>query len=256
MSLHISVRETLKRWLFPLGLALSLLAVALVGMGTLDPKLALAIFPASFLALLTVTEVLWGTTRPRLKTLPRDILFFALGAAFNALASTLAGLLALRLGNDGFGQAGAAPWWVALPVALLLADLVAWLVHRAFHSDLLWWHHKIHHAPDELYALMSTVNGPLMVVLVRTLPVLALVATGFPPVVLVGWTLIDAWIGLASHTGVSTFNPWLSRVLVTPEVHRIHHRTERIRNHGLTFTLWDRLFGTWERPQGDTSTLS
>lgn len=133
-----------------------------------------------------------------------------------------------------------------------MADGVAYGVHRAFHAHpALWRVHALHHLPDELYTLMSAVNGPAMVILIRALPLGALTVAGFDPLVIFGYAMLDLWFGLVSHTGVDTHNPWLSRVWVTPEVHRLHHsaRPEDAGNHGLLFTLWDRVFGTFVAPR-------
>ncbi len=42
-------------------------------------------------------------------------------------------------------------------------------------------------------------------------------------------------------------------VLVTPDVHRVHHSTVRSEcdsNYGFLLTWWDRLFGTWRAEAG------
>lgn len=63
-------------------------------------------------------------------------------------------------------------------------------------------------------------------------------------------SLFDSWQGLSAHTGVDTWNPWLTRVLASPESHRMHHsRTpEHEGNYGLSLTVWDRVFDTWVEP--------
>jgi sterol desaturase/sphingolipid hydroxylase (fatty acid hydroxylase superfamily) len=41
---------------------------------------------------------------------------------------------------------------------------------------------------------------------------------------------------------------WLRRIIVTPDMHRVHHSTdiaETDSNYGFNLSLWDRLFGTY-----------
>jgi sterol desaturase/sphingolipid hydroxylase (fatty acid hydroxylase superfamily) len=49
--------------------------------------------------------------------------------------------------------------------------------------------------------------------------------------------------------------PWVRRVLVTPDMHRIHHsviQAERDSNYGFCLSVWDRLFGTYRAaPRGE-----
>jgi len=53
------------------------------------------------------------------------------------------------------------------------------------------------------------------------------------------------------HMNVSWRSSWLEYVFVTPRYHHIHHSTDAELHHGnygATFTLWDRLFGTYVAP--------
>ena len=49
--------------------------------------------------------------------------------------------------------------------------------------------------------------------------------------------------------------PWVRRVLVTPDMHRIHHSVverERNSNYGFCLSVWDRLLGTYTTaPRGE-----
>ncbi|MBL8956716.1 MAG: sterol desaturase family protein, partial [Myxococcaceae bacterium] len=107
----------------------------------------------------------------------------------------------------------------------------------------------------ELYTVMAAVDGPLFVFGIRVLRALALAGMGFSAEALVVVVLFDAWQGLSSHTGVDTHNPWLSRVLVTPETHRMHHSVSHAGNYAVLFTLWDRVFGTWVAPSVEVPRL-
>jgi len=61
-----------------------------------------------------------------------------------------------------------------------------------------------------------------------------------------------------NHANVSLpswLEPWVRRVLVTPDMHRVHHsviEAERNSNYGFCLSVWDRLLGTYTRaPRGE-----
>ncbi|MCY0989897.1 sterol desaturase family protein [Nannocystis sp. ILAH1] len=211
-----------------------------------------------FLVVLTALELTVGRWRPRLREVPRDALFFAFGGVLDGAGGIVAAQLALWLGAEGFGPAASLPLAIAAPLGFVVADGAAYAIHRVSHEHpLLWRMHALHHYPRELYALMSTVNAPLLVFFFRTLPVLALVACGFAPDVIFAYAMFDTALGLSSHTGVDTRNPWLSRFFNTPEVHRLHHSADptQIGNHSLLLTLWDHVGGTYVPPGSSVPTL-
>jgi sterol desaturase/sphingolipid hydroxylase (fatty acid hydroxylase superfamily) len=77
----------------------------------------------------------------------------------------------------------------------------------------------------------------------------------FVPGLLLGvplWAwLPSVWIQVAldglAHSGLGWSYGPLGRVLVSPRFHRLHHSADpghRDRNFGMTYSFWDRLFGT------------
>lgn len=249
-----SIERVLERALAPAGLAVTI-AITLYTLLTRAPHEAVfrTTGPALLVAL-TALELWVGRWRPGARSLPRDVLFLILSGALDAVGRMAAALVAMHIGGRGFGDFGRVPLWLSIPLGLLVADGVAYAIHRAFHAQpLLWRIHALHHFPRELYALMSTVNGPPMVLLVRGLPLVALVALGFPAEVVFVYGMLDTWVGLLSHTGVDTHNPWIAAVLVSPETHRLHHgsRLGDAGNYALLLTFWDRLLGTWVPPRND-----
>jgi sterol desaturase/sphingolipid hydroxylase (fatty acid hydroxylase superfamily) len=84
-----------------------------------------------------------------------------------------------------------------------------------------------------------------------------LVLLGFSSDAVFAFTLFELWLGLGSHVGVDTHNPWLDRVLVTPRTHRVHHsrKLSEAGNYGLLLTVWDRVFGTYVPPTVDAPAL-
>jgi sterol desaturase/sphingolipid hydroxylase (fatty acid hydroxylase superfamily) len=76
------------------------------------------------------------------------------------------------------------------------------------------------------------------------------VVFGLDPAALLGYELLDIAITLASHANVRVperVDRWLRYILVTPDLHRVHHSTkpeETDSNFSAVFPVWDWLMGT------------
>jgi sterol desaturase/sphingolipid hydroxylase (fatty acid hydroxylase superfamily) len=79
----------------------------------------------------------------------------------------------------------------------------------------------------------------------------AIAALGIPaPAVLVFEVLLNV-SAMFNHANASLprwLEPWVRRLLVTPDMHRIHHSVlaaERNSNYGFCLSWWDRVLGTY-----------
>jgi sterol desaturase/sphingolipid hydroxylase (fatty acid hydroxylase superfamily) len=178
--------------------------------------------------------------------------------------------LALRLlfptAAVGLALAGEARGWgllnnVALPSALkvlaavVLLDLAIYLQHVLFHAvPTLWRLHRMHHADLEFDVTTGVRFHPVEIVLSMGIKLAVVAALGAPAIgVLLFEVLLNA-TSMFSHGNVGLpegLDRVLRRVLVTPEMHRVHHSVvprETNSNFGFNLSVWDRLFGTY-RPQ-------
>jgi sterol desaturase/sphingolipid hydroxylase (fatty acid hydroxylase superfamily) len=139
--------------------------------------------------------------------------------------------------------------WV---LGLLGVDFFYYWFHRSSHEvGALWAAHVVHHSSEE-YNLSVALRQSSFQMLFSWLFYLPLALVGLPPAVFVGLvafnTLYQFWI----HTRtIGRLGP-LEWVFNTPSHHRVHHarNPEYIdRNHGGTFIVWDRLFGTFAREE-------
>lgn len=51
------------------------------------------------------------------------------------------------------------------------------------------------------------------------------------------------------HESFVGHHPWLNKIFITPDVHRVHHGTNvqyLDRNYSEVLSIWDRMFGTYE----------
>lgn len=139
----------------------------------------------------------------------------------------------------------------ALAVDLLILDLWAYATHRAYHQvPLLWRVHAPHHLDEHLdttTALRFHFAEIAASAMFRT-PLIMAAAIPIQHVVVYDALLMCA--ALFHHSNLrlpATFERAVSRLVVTPSLHWMHHHAERRdtdSNYGGVLSLWDRLFGT------------
>lgn len=162
--------------------------------------------------------------------------------------------VALTAEAKGWGvfQAVDAPGWLAVVGAVVLLDLVIYLQHVLVHAvPMLWRLHRMHHADLEFDVTTGTRFHPIEIVLSMLIKLGAVAALGAPAVsVLIFEVLLNA-TAMFNHGNVRLpegIDRVLRWVLVTPDMHRIHHSVvmrEANSNFGFSLPWWDRLFGTY-----------
>ena len=144
------------------------------------------------------------------------------------------------------------PWLAQLLLFLLLADLLAYWMHRAMHGRWLWRVHAVHHSSTEVDWLSSVRVHPLNDVLVRVAQAVPIVLLGFDPLLIAAYVPLLAFYAILVHANV----PWdfgpLRWVLASPHFHRWHHAAEEDgmnRNFAGLFPFIDLAFGTLHLPR-------
>lgn len=159
--------------------------------------------------------------------------------------------LAQALGMDEVSRLVASqPVWLQVLELMLLADLVQYWVHRAFHRiPQLWRFHAIHHSIREMDWLAGSRLHLGDVVVTRALVVLPAFVLGFAEPALYAWLVIIALHGVLNHVNMRFRFGRLENLLVTPRFHHWHHAvTPPDRNFAVHFPWLDRLFGTHYLP--------
>lgn len=151
--------------------------------------------------------------------------------------------------NWGFIRRVSLPAPVAGVIAVLLLDLWTYWWHRLNHViPFLWRFHRTHHSDPKMDA--TTANrfhfGEIALSSVLRVPILFLVGVDF-------WQLAAYETALQSvvllhHANValpSGLESFLSKIIVTPMIHKVHHSqiaNETDSNYSSLFSVWDRLF--------------
>lgn len=144
------------------------------------------------------------------------------------------------------------PYVVQLALALVIAELPQYWLHRWQHEhDALWRFHATHHSAPRLYFLNAARFHPLDLGLVYFVGYLPLIALGCPEETIMLFALFDAVFGMLQHCNVDVRLGWMNRIFSMAEAHRWHHsRTvrEANTNYGSNLIVWDLVFGTFFLP--------
>ena len=151
------------------------------------------------------------------------------------------------------------PYWSEYLIAILVLDFSMYLQHRIFHwVPWLWRLHAVHHS-DTAFDVTTGIRfhvGELLVSFVLKLVVV--VALGASVAAVLVFEVLLSTASLFTHTNVRLvpkLDAGLRAVVVTPDMHRIHHSTENDEhNHNFGFLLiwWDRLLGSYrESPRAE-----
>ena len=165
--------------------------------------------------------------------------------------------VAMTAEAGGWGLLNALPFpaWLAVPLAVMLLDLAIYFQHVMFHAvPTLWRLHRVHHADLEFDLTTGTRFHPFEILISTAIKCAAVAAIGASPIsVLIFEVLLNA-TAMFNHANASlpaSIDRWVRWVLVTPDMHRVHHSVryeESSSNFGFNLPWWDRLFGTY-RPQ-------
>jgi len=224
---------------------------------THEPAIRLGAFVGIF-AVMALWELLAPRRRQaigRIKRWPSNVGIVVLDTLLVRLifptAAVGVALLAELQGWGLFHMLGA-PAWLAVMASVLLLDLAIYLQHVLFHAvPVLWRLHRMHHADLEFDVTTGARFHPLEILLSMVIKLGIVAALGAPAVaVLIFEVLLNA-TSMFNHGNVTLpqrFDRVLRWIVVTPEMHRVHHSIlprETNSNFGFNLPWWDRLFGTY-----------
>jgi len=153
------------------------------------------------------------------------------------------------------------PLWAAGILAFVLLDFAVWLEHVVSHKwQWLWRIHRMHHADTGFDLTTALRFHPLEIVLSMFWKAAVIIALGVPPVAVLVFEIVLNGAAMFNHANIKlpkAVDAVLRLIVVTPDMHRIHHSTdprETDSNYGFNLAIWDRLFSTYtETPRrGET----
>lgn len=217
-----------------------------------------------FLGLFALFATLEALAPRRARNQPRSTRWFAnlslvvLDAlALRALAIALPLLAvgaAVDAGRMGWGLFNALDWplWVEAVLAILILDLAIWAQHLITHKVPLFWRfHRVHHADRDFDVTTALRFHPVEILASMGLKIGLVYLIGPLTIAVVLFEVILNGTAMFNHANLR-LPLWLDRavrlVLVTPDMHRVHHsihRHEHDSNYGFALSVWDRIFGTY-----------
>jgi len=158
--------------------------------------------------------------------------------------------------NNGIGllnqNVGALPSIIVVCVSILLRGFISFFTHFLNHRiPFLWRIHRVHHLDTELDVSSTVRFHPLEMPISMVIGLPLVILFGLSPWVLLFYELFDVTVTLFSHSNIrlpASVNRILRYVIVTPDLHRVHHSThveETNSNYSAVFPIWDILFGTF-----------
>ena len=194
------------------------------------------------------------TVEPKLRRSARNLSLAGLSAlALQITERPLINRLARLVERRRYGllKQRPMPGWLEVPLAVALMDYTLYVWHVLMHrSPPLWRLHLPHHVDLDLDAstALRFHFSELVVSVVWRAGQVGLI--GVSPRAYSAWQKLLMFSILFHHSNVELpveVERWLSRIIVTPRLHGIHHsiiRDETDSNWSSGLTLWDGLHGT------------
>ena len=147
---------------------------------------------------------------------------------------------------------GHLPWLVQFFLAVLVADLAEYFIHRAFHKvPFMWRFHAIHHSSKSLDWIAGSRSHIVDDVAVRGFILIPMMLV-FSHNMLVAYLFFVNLHATWTHCNFGPTIKWLEPFLIQPRYHHWHHtsQAEAIdKNFAIHFPWIDKIFGTHYLPK-------
>ncbi len=224
------------------------------------PRLSLQVFVSglvfvaiSGLIFWPLEELLEGAkgTRPKFKDIAYLWFYQSYGLWIGAgiiyeLAFLLRGLLPHTWSLFVKGQ----PFWLQVIVALLMAEVWVYSVHRLAHRwAFLWRFHRVHHTLVEMTWSAASRQHPVdffLTIVGANLPAMLL---GIDLRSIALFILLERFYTVLLHSDLNLDWGWFSKIVSSPNLHRLHHApATRGKNYAGILSLLDVLANTYQAP--------
>jgi len=156
---------------------------------------------------------------------------------------------------NGWGLFNLLDWpnWLEFIIAFLVLDLAIWYQHVLFHKiPWLWRLHSVHHADRDLDASSGIRFHPLEFLVSMVYKCGIVLLLGPAVLLVVIFEIVLNATAIFNHANLALpiwLDKPLRKIIVTPDMHRVHHSiilSESQKNYGFNFSVWDRLFRTYQ----------
>lgn len=225
-----------------------------------ESAIRLAVFFGLFIALAGIETLLPRRDRSQTRT-KRWVTNWAISILNSGTLQIMAvALPALAVGASldahvmGWGLFNqiSAPLWIEILLAILIFDFAIWLQHLITHKvPILWRLHRVHHADRDIDVTTAIRFHPVEIAFSMVLKIGLVYLLGPAVLAIVLFEILLNGTAMFNHANIKlplALDAIVRKVLVTPDMHRVHHsihRNEHDSNYGFSLSIWDRLFGTY-----------
>ncbi len=165
----------------------------------------------------------------------------AVGAAYDAA-------------SNGWGLFNALDWpaWLEITLSVMILDFAIWFQHLITHKiPLLWRFHRVHHSDRDLDVTSALRFHPVEILFSMIIKIGVVYLLGPAGLAVVLFEIILNGTAMFNHANMklpAALDRVIRLVLVTPDMHRVHHsdiRDEHDSNYGFAMSIWDRMFRTY-----------
>jgi sterol desaturase/sphingolipid hydroxylase (fatty acid hydroxylase superfamily) len=202
----------------------------------------------------------WGTN---FAIVALDSVGLRLLAILLPLLAIGAALDAARL-DLGLFNALAWPAWLEFLIAVLVFDLAIWAQHLVTHKVPLFWRfHRVHHADRDVDVTTGFRFHPVEILASMLLKIGLVYLIGPSALAVLIFEILLNGTAMFNHANLRLprrLDTLIRAILVTPDMHRVHHSTlrrEHDSNYGFALSAWDRIFRTYRpAPEGGHEGMS
>jgi sterol desaturase/sphingolipid hydroxylase (fatty acid hydroxylase superfamily) len=218
------------------------------------------------ITVLCLIEALWpgsGNDADRSRRWPVNFGFGIFNGLIASLVPSLTIFSAIWAATQGVGALNMfkSPLWLAILVTLIVKSFAQYAFHRCVHFfPILWRVHRVHHCDNHLDASSALRFHPFEMVAAVVFVVPFVLLFGLPPNILAAYEVAQLAAGLVTHANICIPEIVERRArlfFVTPALHRFHHSVREAdanSNFCDLFSIWDRLFGTFQNVPRGTAT--
>jgi len=161
---------------------------------------------------------------------------------------------AMDAGRNGWGVLNWLDWptWIEVIATVLFLDFAIWAQHLITHKiPLLWRLHRVHHSDRDIDVTTAIRFHPIEIALSMLLKIGLVYLLGPAALGVILFEIILNGTAMFNHSNLALplgLDRVLRLVLVTPDMHRVHHsvhRHEHDSNYGFSLSIWDRMFRTY-----------
>lgn len=142
--------------------------------------------------------------------------------------------------------------FLKLLLSIFALDFIEYWTHRLVHQNSIFWRiHWVHHSDSVVDITTGLRDSPFQLFLNWIFKLIACACFGISLLELAIYNTLVLLTSLFHHMSFSTFHIFLKpleKFLITPNLHRYHHRFPKHLancNYGALFSIWDRVFGTF-----------